>query len=475
MTTATPPAAARTPALTPTPTPTPGPSPTPAPAPTADLPAATVWPQWQRVLFRFAFVYALLRTAPWGWLDAIPFVARVTRYLDMLDGWAVEAANARFFHVRDPLVPVNGSGDTSFAWAQLALYLALAAVAALVWTAVDRRRRAYPRLLYWTRTFVRYWVAAAALSYGIIKLFLLQMSFPTLSQLATPLGDFLPMRFSWMFIGYSAPYQFFSGLVETVAGLLLFRRNTVTLGLMVAAGAFLNVVLINLSYDVPVKLYASHLLLGCLVLLTLDGRRLFTFLVLNRAAPGTTAYEPHYRAPWHRYAAMAAKGVLVVLFFVMPVTRAWGRYQSPDARATPGALPSRPFRAGVYDVRRFVRNGDTVAVSAADSLRWKDVIFDNPAQGSVGTADTAFWQRYRRGYFRYQADTLRHTLAAWRTSTRPGDSVPVFTGRYELPDSVTVRLWARLRGDSVYAELVRTNRRFQLAERQFHWLSEYNR
>ena len=47
------------------------------------------------------------------------------------------------------------------------------------------------------------------------------MPFPALSQLATPLGDLLPMRFSWLFIGYSAPYQFFSGAMETIAGLLL--------------------------------------------------------------------------------------------------------------------------------------------------------------------------------------------------------------------------------------------------------------
>ena len=44
---------------------------------------------------------------------------------------------------------------------------------------------------------------------------------PTLSQLATPLGDLLPMRLSWLFIGYSTPYQVFSGVMETVAGLLL--------------------------------------------------------------------------------------------------------------------------------------------------------------------------------------------------------------------------------------------------------------
>jgi hypothetical protein len=359
MTTPTASAAPYTPTVTPTsaPGPTPALTPRPSRVQTPDDAGAAVWPMWQRVLFRFAFAYALLQTAPWHWLDGVPGVAYVTGYASMLDAWAVETANARLFHVRDPLVPRNGSGDTSYAWAELWLYLTMAALAAMAWTAVDHRRRAYPRLLYWLRTFVRYWVAAAALAYGVIKLFLLQMPFPTLSQLATPLGDFLPMRLSWMFIGYSPLYQFFSGLVETVAGLLLLRRNTVTLGLLVAAGAFANVVLINLSYDVPVKLYSSHLLLACVCLLARDARRLFTFLVLNRATPGTAAYEPYFHGLWPRRAAVVAKGVLLVLFVVIPVTGAWRRSRSTEYRAMTGRvaltpLPGRCVRRAVVRAKR---------------------------------------------------------------------------------------------------------------------------
>src|SRR3954470_14976708 len=138
---------------------------------------------------------------------------------------------------------------------------------------------------------VRYYVASAALSYGIIKLFALQMPFPSLSQLSTPLGDLLPMRFSWLFIGYSVPYQFFSGAMETTAGLLLMYRGTVTAGIFAATGAFMNVVMINLAYDVPVKLYASHLLFCSLFLLAMDAPRLVNLLVLNRATPPTDAWE----------------------------------------------------------------------------------------------------------------------------------------------------------------------------------------
>jgi len=103
------------------------------------------------------------------------------------------------------------------------------------------------------------------------------------------------------------------------------------------------------------------------------------------------------------------------------------------------------------------------------------VVIDNAGAGSVNTSDQVFWQRYRRGYFRYKPNPTTHTAAVWKTSTIPRDSTFLFTMRYEVPDSATVRLHTVIRGDSVHVELVRVPRHFQLAERQFHWLSEYNR
>jgi hypothetical protein len=432
--------------------------------------AALPWPLWQRVLFRFFFVYLILQVAPWNMFAAIPGVSFLLQPYEALTKWAVTASNAQFFHVRNSLVPVNGSGDTSFAWAEVWLYIGIAVIACAIWSVLDRDRREYRRLNYWLRLILRYYVATAALSYGIIKLFALQMPFPTNSQLATPLGDLLPMRFSWLFIGYSLPYQFFSGVMETVSGLLLLYRRTVTAGLFAATGAFMNVVMINLSYDVPVKLFSMHLLFACVYLLALDSERLLNFLVLNRTTPPTEAYTPRYTKPWHRWASVAVKVFIVWSALIVPLQSSWTRYKSVNAPPVAG-----PFRRGVYDVRSYVVNGSDIPASAADTIRWRDLIIDSNSAGSVNTSDGLFQQRYRRGYFRYKADTVRHAAAVWKTSTRPGDSTFLFTMRYEVPDTNTIRLHTVIRGDSVHVELVRGARHFQLSERQFHWLSEYNR
>ena len=428
------------------------------------------WPFWQRLSFRFFFVYLLLQITPWAWFSAIPGAPFLIGYYEKLVDWAVYASNARFFHVRETLIPTNGSGDTSYAWTQLWLFLSIALIVCVVWSVIDHQRRAYPTLSYWLRQVVRYYVASAALGYGIIKLFALQMGFPTTSQLATPLGDLLPMRLSWLFIGYSMKYQIFSGVMETVAGLLLLYRPTITAGLFAATGAFLNVVMINLSYDVPVKLYSSHLLLAALFLLAMDAPRLMNFLVLNRPTAATHLYDQPFTTPWQIWGSRAVKVFFALQLVYLPFVRGYERFQTAQAAPKPGA-----FRTGVYDVTRFVVNGVLHPATPADTLRWQDVIFDSNGAGSIHTRDTLFQQRYRRAYFRYRPDTAAHTAAVWKTSTIPGDSTFLFTMRYEVPDTSTVRLWTIIRGDTVSVELVRTARHFQLAERQFHWLSEYNR
>jgi hypothetical protein len=438
--------------------------------PATSEPVAPVWPQWQRLLFRFFFIYLLFQITPWNWFYAIPGVPFVLRYYERAVDWAVQTSNAELFHVRETLVPVNGSGDTSWAWTELWLYLSIAAIASVVWTVVDRKRTNYARPLYWLRLIVRYYIASAALRYGIIKLFVLQMPFPALSQLATPLGDLLPMRFSWLFIGYSTPYQFFSGAMETAAGLLLLNRRTVTAGVFAATGAFLNVVMINLSYDVPVKLYSAHLLFACLFLLALDSGRLVRFLVLNRPTPATTAYDPSFARPWQFWGSVAVKVFIVFQVLIFPLKNGWTRYQGVKQGS-----PAGPFVAGMYDVRRYVVNRDTIGPTNADTLRWRDVIFDNNGAGSINTTDQIFWQRYRRGYFRYKPDTIAQTVDVWKTSAAPRDSTFLFRMRYEIPDTNTIRFHTVIRGDSIHVELARVPRHFQLTERQFHWLSEYNR
>src|SRR5689334_6801545 len=99
------------------------------------------WPLWRRLLFRFFFIYLALTITPWTWLDSIPGVPVVTQYWGVAMDWMVNTANAMVFHVRPQLVPVNGSGDTSWGWAQIWLVLSLSVIGMIVWSVVQRRKK----------------------------------------------------------------------------------------------------------------------------------------------------------------------------------------------------------------------------------------------------------------------------------------------------------------------------------------------
>ncbi|HZY82013.1 MAG TPA: hypothetical protein VFE50_20960, partial [Cyclobacteriaceae bacterium] len=409
-----------------------------------------------------------LYTTPWTLAAIIPGLGTVTQYYDQGWDWIVRAANAAVFQLKDELVPMAGSGDTSFGWAQLCFTLSVAIVGCAVWSALDRQRPNYDRLDYWFRLSLRYYISFYCFTYGIIKLFALQMPFPNISQLATPLGDFLPMRLSWMFVGYSTPYQIFSGVMETLAGVCLLNRKTVALGLIMAMGVFIHVVALNLAYDIPVKLFSIHLLLCCVFLALYELRRFLNFFILNRVSEPDTSFNLEINKKWMRYTRIAAKVTFIIFAVFVPLYESYDRYSSILAESD-----IKPIRSGLYDVDLYVLNNrDTVPSLVTDTLRWHDVVFDKNGGGSIKTSDPMFRQRYRRGYFTYKPDTLHEIL---ELRMFPTDSVPLMTMKYKLPDENTIHLWTDYKGDSLYLRLRRSKRHFQLAERQFHWLSEANR
>ncbi|WP_246859391.1 hypothetical protein [Spirosoma sp. KCTC 42546] len=394
---------------------------------------------------------------PWTWLGDIPVLGLIGEYYGKAEAQLVNLANTYIFHVKDVLVPLNGSGDTSYGYAQLFFFILTATTGSILWALLDRRKN-YDIAYYWLLVLIRYYVAMVALRYGIIKLFGQQMIFPSMSALATPLGDLLPMRFSWYFIGYSTPYQFFSGAVEVLAGVLLLFRRTGTLGAFIAASVFLNVMMMNLCYDIPVKLFSIHLFLFSNLLLVGDAKRLLNFFVFNKP----TEPAPRLTLPrtWMRTTQTALKVVFAGLFLIMPLfgsyQRAYGVSDSPRIQI---------LTSGFFTVDQFKGN-------VADSLRWKDVVFEATNSGSIQTADTLLRQRYRRGYFSYTLDSLKQTIDFKKFAT---DSTALFSMGYTMPDTNHIVLQGKIRNDSVVVALKRQKRHFQLAERQFHWLSEANR
>ncbi len=230
------------------------------------------WHPFTRTAFRFAFVYLLLYNLPFP-LNIFPYVDKVGSFYDSLWTWLVPRLARAAFNQEVSTV-VNGSGDRTYDFLLVACLLLIALVITVIWTFFDRKRLSYPTLYRWLNLYVRFALATTMIGYSAFKVISSQFPPPTLERLVQSYGDSSPMGLLWTFMGASEAYTRFVGFAEMISGVLLFSRKTSTLGALMSIGVLSNVVALNFSYDVPVKLYSSHLLAEAIFLVLPDARRL---------------------------------------------------------------------------------------------------------------------------------------------------------------------------------------------------------
>ncbi|WP_026628905.1 hypothetical protein [Dyadobacter alkalitolerans] len=196
------------------------------------------WKWEEKVAFRFFFIFFLLYIAPWTWPSSMPFTGDLLSFFNDLHwgaaDWLIQLVKKHILHIDIKITP-NGSGDTIDDWTWNGIMLFISFIGTAIWSLVDARRREYNALYTWLQVIVRYQLAMSMFTYGFIKIFPMQMPEPSISQLATPLGEFTSMRFAWLFIGSSPSYEIFSGICEVLGGLLMLSRRTTAFGAMILA------------------------------------------------------------------------------------------------------------------------------------------------------------------------------------------------------------------------------------------------
>lgn len=250
-------------------------------------------PHWgvaTRLAFRLVFVYEIIYSFPFP-LNLLPWSDKIFGWHDALFNKMTVWTGAHVLHLSNPLAySFYAGGDSLFGWVENLVKLMLAVAVCVTWSLLDRKRPNYRAMQEWLWLYVRLVLGAAMISYGAIKI--IKVQFPDLFfwRLLSPYGDSSPMGLLWSFMGYSRTYNLFTGLVEFVGGALLFVPRLATLGALICVGSMANVFMLNVSYDVSVKLYSFNLLLMGAYLMAVDGRRLLNVFVLNRAAAPVNAY-----------------------------------------------------------------------------------------------------------------------------------------------------------------------------------------
>jgi uncharacterized membrane protein YphA (DoxX/SURF4 family) len=420
------------------------------------------WSLAKRIAFRFVFVYLALYNVPDA-VGLLPKTQKLGEWMNKLGQTLIPWIAKHWLHLKtDITIFPNGSGDTTYNYVQILVFAAIAVMATLLWSLLDRHRPNYAKLHEGLRILTRYVLGFTMLSYGLAKVFKSQFPFPSHDVLVQAYGESSPMRLLWNFMGYSTAYTVFAGLSEVVGGLLLFWRRTTTLGALVVSGVMLNVVMMNFSYDVPVKLYSSHLLLMAIFLLLPEFHRLMDVFIFNRTAEAILLTPP-MTIRWMRFGRWGLKAIFLgfmIITMTMDGYQSWKRY---------GDKATKPALCGIYEVERFNRNGEDLPPLLTDAIRWRRVVINTVGAFSVYHMPKE--SSTLRVRYRMEDDAAQHRL---RLLQGPQDKPTAdFSFHYQRPDPEHMNLEGVYGKDTLKVELKRVDEsQFLLVNRGFHWINE---
>ncbi len=348
------------------------------------------WGRLTSLVFRFVFVYWSLYSLPvilrfptqliWlmfsvpqngaasgdtpGWFThTMTYLAYPGKWFQQAVDWFTPWISYRFLGVDvQPPTDFTGSGDRLYDYCICFAFLVLALASTVVWSVISEFRRnlttdrqpSYDRLHTLLCAIVRFHLMYQMVVYGTAKVWCAQ--FPPIDdfQLETKYGESSPMGLLWRFMQYSQPYTAITGIVEFCCGLLLISRRTTFLGALCTAAATLQVFLLNMCYDVPVKLMSGQLLLMALTLILPDVNQFLQLFVFRRPT------EPRPLIPlfgsWKRLnrTAVVLGASLFLAFAGLSLLQA---YQTARSR---GILAPENALLGRWVGKEFLRDGQKV-------------------------------------------------------------------------------------------------------------------
>jgi uncharacterized membrane protein YphA (DoxX/SURF4 family) len=419
------------------------------------------WALALRIAFRFCVAYFTLFSLSNQILGGLLVVPKLN-IPELSSLWPLKHITfwtaTRVFRIKHELVYTgSGSGDKTFDWVLAFSLLVIAAAITLVWSILDRRRPNYVAFHKWFRLGLRFALASEMFLYGLDKMIPLQMPFPFLTRLVEPYGNFSPMAVLWSSIGSSTSYEIFAGCAETLGGLLLLTPRTTTLGALICLADMIQVFMLNMTYDVPVKLFSFHLIVFSLFLLAPEARRLFNFFFTNRAI------VPARQTPLFRSARANRIAVLLQVVFGFYLI-GMGIYSGIQGWRTYGGGRPKPSLYGIWNVEQMSVDGQIRPAMLTDQNRWRRVIFDFTTATSFQRPDDSF-ARYVSS-INDQDKTL--------TLTKPTDKNWKATLSFARPAPDQLTLDGAMDGHKIQMQMKLLDRdKFVLVNRGFHWINEY--
>jgi hypothetical protein len=422
------------------------------------------WKPYEKIALRFFIIYFAIQIIPIDWKFYQHIVATDWIHLTFYDLFSLTRYYPAFF----------GS-----AWGNFAFILLVSVAGTFAWLSFDKKERNNDNLYYWLRVVLRYRLAIGIIAYGLIKLFPLQMPYPSLSNLHTNYGDFYPWKIYFHTIGITQGYESFLGAIEVLAGLLLLCRKTTTFGAGLILGFVGNVFAANISYDIGESTYSFFLLSIALFLIVYDVPRLYS-LLFKGTYTIANKFNPVFSSEALRKTRLGLKAAAVIFILFLGL-KTYSNYSEAPYKypATPGLKGAY----GYYNVREFKLNNQNIPYSNTNPDRWQNVVFEKWATLSIKTAkpitiDASRADEYRandkdrnyesagvagRRYFSYSTDTINNTLLLENKNKHHKEEKFVLNYT-QVNDSTIVLKGTNEKKDSIYAVLDRINKKYLLFE-----------
>lgn len=419
------------------------------------------WNPFQKIGFRFTFSFFMLFIIPFPF-NFIPPFPFLFKYYDQLMLFLTKKVGVKILGITQELSTApTGSGDKWYDWANNATFLLVALFITIVWSALDHKRPSYRILNKWFMLFVSYYLMSHMLSYGISKVFYLQFRPPGLERLFHTYGHSSPMSLMWTFMGYSKSYTVFAGVSEVIAGILLIFRRTRVLGGLATFGVMFNVFMMNMSYDIPVKLFSFQLTIMGLLIVLMDYQRLLSLFVFNQVTMPETVHQPIFQTRRSQRILAVCQFLIVAFLLILYTLVSMGNLKQY------GENRPKPALYGIYEVDKFIKNGKMVPPLLTDTIRWNRLLIDYPKRVSVMMMDDSY-QRYV-----VKTDTIKQEMTF---STRK-DTVNKYVMKFERKGK-DLKLSGIFKKDTLKIQFKHYPlKNFLLLNRGFHWVNEvpYNR
>lgn len=422
-----------------------------------DLSEHQEWTFLKKTGYRFLFLYIVLYIYPYGFeyiqeltTSDISFWKGITIWFgETVFGWEFNTSNL-----------MNGF-DSKYDYSRFALIAVLSVIGTAIWVFIDTKINAsYTQklkvLLY---TILRYHVALTLIIYGLSKVFMLQFGEMDLNRLEGMIGNHNGMSYLWTFMSYSEFYTMTSGWIEVIGGMFLLFRKTTFIGAFMLFIAMANVVLIDIGYDVRVKMFAIHLFLMTLLLLAYDYRRILRFFISNKATKPSEV-PPLFTTKKSKRIGYVLKGVLLTYYIVSCSINFSNRLENQTTNRYPSLT-------SYHTVELFVKNGDTIPLDTSNGA-WKTISINGASyipETLMITKDDGYGANYS-----FKADTLAKTM---QFHPMRGDTNDVYQFTYKpLADKTYVFEGTHLQDTFWIKTKAKTLKDYQLTSRGIKWITD---